>query len=100
MALQMNLPAARTAVGLDAPEAYARIVAFAFDAKTSEVQVAVDVHANAAARHAGKNPISGGVFKGQVGVDTPDLDASITGVRAALYGWLKTLPDFAGAEDV
>lgn len=100
MALQMNLTPDRTAVGLAAPEAYARIVAYAFDSKTTELTVAVDVHASAAARQEGKNPVSGGVFKGKVVDGAPDLDASIAGVRTILYQWLKGLPEFAGASDV
>ncbi len=98
MALQVNLP--ETNVGLPAPEGYARIVALAYDLLTGKAQVAVNIYANQAAREAGKNPVAGGVFEGKPGEDMPSLDADIPGVRAALYGWLKTLPVFASAIDV
>ena len=98
MALQLSL--ADTNVGVPAPEAYARIVAFQFNANTGEVTVAVDIHANDAARLAEKAPVAGGVYSGVVGTDMPSLDDEIPGVRSALYDWLKTLPVFAGALDV
>jgi len=100
MALQLNLTADKTAVGMAAPEAYARIVYLTFDTKTGRVQLSVDVHANQQAREDGKAPISGGVYTGVVGVDMPNIDDTIPGIRAALYDWLKTLPDFAGSIDV
>ena len=98
MALTLNLP--ETNVGLPAPEAYARIVAFQYDVLTNKVQVAVNVYANQAARLAGKAPIAGGVFDGVVGVDFPTLDTALEqGVRSALYSWLKTQPVFITATD-
>jgi hypothetical protein len=101
MALQLNLTADKTAVGLAAPEAYARIVHLAFDTKTGQVTLAVDVHADAASRAASKSPVTGGIYRGITGVDMPNIDEALaSGVRSSLYTWLKTLPDFAGAVDV
>jgi hypothetical protein len=100
MALQLNLTSDKTAVGVACPAAYARIVQLQFDTKTGKVDVAVDIHADKASRDAGKSPVSGGVYSGVVGKDMPNLDDSIPGVRSALYAYLKTLPDFAGAVDV
>lgn len=94
MALQLNLT--DTNVGLPAPQAYARIVAYAFNAKTNEWEVAVDVYASSAARTAGKSPVSGGVFKTESTPETVPADAG----RAALYSWLKTQDAFSGAIDV
>jgi hypothetical protein len=65
--MALTLALAETNVGLPAPEAYARIVAFSYDVLSNRVQVAVNVYANAAARLAGKAPIGGGVFEGTVG---------------------------------
>lgn len=98
MALQLNLT--ESDVGLAIPEAYARIVVLQFDTKSGEVTVYVDIHATAAARNENKNPVSGRVYRGKVGVDMPNLDDTIPGIRAAIYNWLKTLSDFAGALDV
>lgn len=100
MALQLNLT--DSDVGIAAAEAYARIVFLTYDTKTGRVQLSVDIYVDQAAREAGKNPISGGVYGGTVGVDMPSLDEALaTGVRAALYTWLKAaIPLFNGAIDV
>lgn len=100
MALQLNLAADKTAVGVAAPEAYARIVQLLFNTKTGQVQVWVDVHATLQARTDNRSPIAGGVYGGVVGVDMPNIDDNIPGIRAALYTWLKTQPFFEGAVDV
>jgi hypothetical protein len=100
MALQLDLPSSKTTTGVAAPEAYARIVQFVYDARANRVTCYVDTHASQATREAGKSPVAGGAYAGIVGVDMPNLDASIAGVRTELYTWLKTLPDFAGATDV
>jgi hypothetical protein len=101
MALQLNLTADKTAVGLAAPEAYARIVQLSFDTRTGQVTLHVDIHADAAARNAAKAPVAGGVYRGITGIDMPNIDEALAlGVRSSLYTWLKTLPDFTGAVDV
>jgi hypothetical protein len=98
MALQLNL--ADTLIGLPAPEAYARISFLTFDTRTGEVVVHIETHATAAARTAGKTPVGMSTYRGKVGVDLPNLDDTISGVRAVIYAWLKSLPDFVGAVDV
>ena len=101
MALQLNLTADKTAVGVAAAEAYARIVQLNFDTKTGKVTLSVDIHYDQAARAANKAPISGGVYSGHAGIDMPSIDVALAeGVRSTLYTWLKTQPDFAGAVDV
>lgn len=98
MALQINMT--ETNVGLEAPQAYARIMSLNFNATDGKVSVHVDIYASEAARQAGKIPIGGAVYSGTVGIDFPSLDESIPGIRAAVYTWLKTLPAFSGAVDV
>jgi hypothetical protein len=100
MALQIDLSAEKSNTGVAAPTAYARIVQLAFDTRTGQVSLAVDVHATQQTRTDGKSPVYGGIYSGIVGTDMPNLDDTIPGVRAVLYTWLKTLPDFAGAIDV
>ena len=99
MALQMDLQ--ETNIGVPAPQAYVRIVAYSYDAQSNNVQVAVNIYASEAARRAGKTPIGGGIYSGVVGVSFPSLDEPISsGVRGALYSWLKTQPAFLAAVDV
>jgi hypothetical protein len=101
MALQLNLTAEKTGVGVASPEAYARIVHLAFDTKTGKVTLSVDIHYDQAARAANKSPVSGGIYSGFVGIDMPSIDVALAeGVRAVLYAWLKTQADFTGATDV
>ncbi len=100
MALKLNLHESKTSIGIAVPNAYARISLLMFDTKSGYVQVTVETHSNQQARAANKNPVQSKVYRGKVGVDLPSLDADIPGVRAALYTWLKTLPDFDGAVDV
>ncbi len=99
MALQIALT--ETNVGMPAPEAYAKIAAFHYDAAANRLECFVNIYASVAARQAGKAPIDGGVFTGTPGSDSvPSLDGDTAGARAELYTWLKTLPKFAGATDV
>jgi hypothetical protein len=99
MALQLDL--ADTNVGVPAPTAYARIVGVSFNTTNGLVEIRVDIFASAAARQEGKNPVGGGVYIGTVGLNMPNLDDALpNGIRAVLYAWLKTLPDFQGALDV
>lgn len=108
MALQLNLPKEKTTVKLAAPTAYARIVQVLYNADTGAIEVAINIYADAdaAARPApGRSPesapIGGGVIAGVVGQKgLPNIDDTMPGMRAVLYGWLKTLPEFAGSKDV
>jgi hypothetical protein len=101
MALQINLPAAKTRVGVAAPSAYARINRLTFNTLLGTVELHVDAYLDAAARAANKAPITSYRFTGKVGTDLPSLDQALAnGVRAALYTWLKTKPEFTGAMDV
>ena len=101
MALQINLSAEQSTVGAAFPNAYARIVGMQYELKKDEILIFVDIHADQAARGAGKNPIGGNVYKAKNGVDTADLDAATSpGVRKVLYNYLKTLPEFQAAADV
>lgn len=101
MALQVNLPAAKTRVGIAAPTAYARIDNLEFNTRSGRIDLQVGFYYDAAARAAGKSTISNLRLSGIVGQDgLPDLDTTIAGVRSVLYTWLKTKPEFAGATDV
>ena len=98
MALQVNLP--DSSVGLPAPEAYARISHLQFNVKHGVVIVTVETHANVDARLSDKTPILTKSYSGIVGIDLPNLDDTLPGIRTVLYEWLKTLPDFTQAIDV
>lgn len=97
MALQINLP--DTNVGLPAPAAYARIVGVQVDVLRAKVHVAVNVYATRDARLAERNPVAGGVYEADFGPAGVDPDGS-DGLRTNAYSYLKSLPDFAGAQDV
>lgn len=84
-----------TNVGVAAPQAYAKIVAFRSNYLQGNSEVAVDIFFDAAARTAGKSPVDGGVY-----VVPADAGIPADPTRADLYAWLKTLPKFAGAVDV
>jgi hypothetical protein len=124
MALRYSLEADKSAVGLACPEAYARVVAVRFVTTPSEqVEVVVETHATEGARRAGKAPVASQMYgvavvakkvapaapggprrAGKAGAvvagdaAAPSLD-DFRALRAALYAWVKTLPDFAGAAD-
>jgi hypothetical protein len=119
MALRISLAAEATNVGAAAPEAYARISSYIFDAASGLTSVSVLIYINQAARVAGKTPIAtrshrgapagtvlpespngrhGGGYRG-ISLTLPSLDEINDGVRNTLYTWLKTLPDYAGAVD-
>jgi hypothetical protein len=123
MALRYSLEADKSAVGLACPEAYARVVAVRFvTAPSEQVEVVVETHATEGARRAGKAPVASQIYGVAVGkapaavapagkrlarkasavragaTAAPSLD-DFRAVRAALYAWVKTLPDFAGAAD-
>lgn len=102
MALQVTLT--DSPVGLAIPAGYARIVQVLADFVQGKVQVAVDVYATAAARQAGKRPVSGGQYLADVTTDPaakPGINPDASeGIRTNAYAYLKTLPDFAGATDV
>lgn len=102
MALQINLPAAKTRVRVAAPQAYARINKLAYDTLSGDVELVVGVYFNQAARTDGGGPVAVLRHEGKVGEGgLPSLDAALgSGVRAALYTWLKTLPEYVGAVDV
>jgi hypothetical protein len=99
MALKLKL--SDTDFGISAQAAYAKVTMFTFNAVMGWVEAQVAIYANAKARTDGKSPISVRNYRGVVGQDgLPDLDSDIKGVRAAIYTWLKTLPDFVDASDV
>ena len=124
MGLQMSITADQTDVGVDAPEAYARIAAIAQDFDRGTVQVVVNTYFNQAAATAGKVPLSsrsidGGpdLFVALAGSSTDDTAVPPGGgtintghqigggvapppARVQCYDFLKTLPDFAAAVDV
>ena len=101
MALQINLPTAKTRVGVAAPQAYARINNLNYDTYSGTVELRVDAYFDNAARTARKSPVASFRFTGTVGKDLPSLDAALgAGVRGVLYTWLKTKPEFSGAIDV
>lgn len=103
MALQINLPANKNRLSADAaPQAYARIDQLTYNTKTGHIELTVGVSLNKAARDAGKANIWVFRHEGVVGQNgLPSLDSALgSGVRAALYTWLKTMPEYAGAVDV
>jgi hypothetical protein len=103
MALQISLPANRNRLSdAPAPQAYARIDSLEFNTKTGAIELVVGVSLNAAARQANKGNICIFRHRGVVGSNgVPSLDDALaSGVRSALYTWLKTLPEYAGAVDV
>jgi hypothetical protein len=89
MALQMAL--GDSAVGFNFPEAYARVSIFRGDKNT--LLFNVNWYADAAARAADKQTI----LEKEYQTETPALSGDLV---PALYEYLKTLPEFAGALDV
>ena len=86
MALQLQI---QTPHGLTVPTAYAKISGFSGTKDYFIVQV--DYFASAAARDAGTPVLMSHSFQW----NTADADLAV----GAMYDHLKTLPDFAGAED-
>lgn len=101
MALKLPLTSDKTRVGVAAPNAYARINNLEYDTRSGQVEVRVDIYLDQTAREGNKAPIAGHRITGKVGVDLPSLDNALgSGVRSALYAWLKTKKEFLGAVDV
>lgn len=101
MGLQINLT--DTNLGIPCPEAYARITGALFDANTAMLELQVAFFTSQAARESGKTPFDRRMYRGRVGYAPGQIDIDVeldAGFRAAVYAWLKTLPDFAGAIDV
>ena len=96
MALCVNRP--DTAVGVPAPQAYCRVVAYSYDVDADVVQIVVNVYFNASARAQNKNPIASTVYAAanadvfQGGGNKPN--------EQKCYDYLKTLNDFSGSTDV
>jgi hypothetical protein len=89
MALQLDLKVSD--VGYEFPECYARIV-FARTMK-DQTLIWVNFYANYAARVAEDMPVKQKEY--------PCVTAELQGdIFPAMYAYLKTLPDFAGAIDV
>jgi hypothetical protein len=81
-------------VGVAAPEAYVRIVYYTVDIKNDSLFFAIEYHYNQQARNQNRNPIKGATYT------VPDSILTGGGKLAAMYTYLKTLPEFAGAVDV
>jgi len=92
MALQISLLAADTLVGEAFPESYCK-VEFVRAFKADSL-IWVNWYANGTARADMKHPVK------QREYTAPTADLVGANVIAASYGWLKALPEFAGAIDV
>lgn len=95
IALQVAWTDATTQITVD--EAYVRVVDIHVDAIAQTIDLTVGLYASAAAQAAGAKPFAP-LFHAW------PLYASFLGesvdVRAAAYGYIKTLPGFADATDV
>lgn len=94
MALQIDLDATKTNIGVAAPSCYAKIGGMQFNDQTF-VRFTVLFYFDQAARTAGVNPIKMEEFT----FENFDHDAA-QNPKAQLYAHLKTLPAFDGATDV
>lgn len=94
MALQIDLDATKTSIGVAAPSCYAKIGGMQFNDQTF-VRFTVLFFFNKAARDAGLNPIKMEEFT----FENFDHDAA-QNPKEQLYTHLKTLPSFEGALDV
>jgi hypothetical protein len=88
MALKLNLE--MTPIGVPLPEAYARIVDVGGNLR--ELLVMVDVYATEGARQS----LAKTIERRRHSVDPAEL---VGPLGPALYAFLKTLPEYAGAED-
>lgn len=92
MALKVNM--AETPIGVPCPAAYVRITEVG--GSLQELLVMVEIHADASARQKraqGVRPID----RRRHSIDPAALSGPL---GAAIYSHLKTLPEYAGAEDV
>lgn len=87
MALKLSIPTSN--VGAPFAEAYARIATF--HGWTHKVVLHVSIFASADARHSNAQPVDARAHEMPVPADAPLLPAA--------YVFLKTLPEYAGAED-
>lgn len=95
LALDIKSPFADATI----PGAYSRISGIMADFDTGSGQVRVSTYADRAARDAGYPPIPALTRNFNVPV-TPFVEGQAgEDIRAALYGFLKSLPEFAGAAD-
>ena len=95
MALQISLSAEQSGIGTPIPSAYARIVAIQWSVQDNKMAFAVEYHWNEAARRSSLRAIGGQAFQ----IENFDFSAD-QAVKKILYGYLKTLEVFAGAQDV
>lgn len=97
MALQFNFPASNeeNRLGLDFPEAYALVANYSGDKHF--VTFTVVLCQNAAAKEAGKSPLTAMTIR----VDKEVIDGQEGDTQQArIYAYIKTLPIFADATDV
>lgn len=94
MALLLNIE--NTNVGVSFDSAYAKVVSFKsrFTEEEEEktVLVIVEFYASTKARQSNSQPVKDLDFK----INLSDLQGN---VLPAIYAYLKTLPEFSGAED-
>ena len=86
MALSITLT--KTDIGIPVADTYARIVMWRGDKEQTLIQVAH--YASEDARHANAQPVANRT----VFAPTADCEG-----MAAMYAWLKSQPDYAGATD-
>ena len=99
MALQL---AATDEYGNSYPNAYHRITTILVDQDRQSAFVYVASYINQQARTDGKRPFGGGGYECANPTFVPDFlpAAPVANVVGQGYGYLKTLPAFAGATDV
>lgn len=91
MALQLSQA---TDFGIVAPESYAKIQRVVIDSYRQNVVIFVEFFFDQAARHSDKRPMSSSTFDAPLTIPVSDT------VIASCYTYLKTLPEFNGAQDV
>ena len=94
MALKVSLSQEQSGIGVAIPEAYCRIVAVQWPTQEGKLAFGVEYHWDEAARRANLRPVGGQAFA----VDDFDFSSDV-GLKKSLYGYLKTLEAFAGAQD-
>lgn len=94
MALQLNLTAEDTEVGMALLEAYARILNISCDSH-DRVEFSVGVYVNKAARDADRRPIK----QDRLIIDEFDFDDQKS-IKKKLYEFMKTLDAYKTATDV
>jgi hypothetical protein len=93
--LQVTLDEEQTEIGASASEAYVKLAIYTHDLKSGAIAFSIEYHYNKQAFNNGRRPIKGASYT----VTEAELSGN-GGIRAQLYEWLKTRPEFAGAIDV